>query len=221
MAKKILKQKALLLRKQGKSYSQIRAEINVSKSTLSLWLQGLPLSDKKIRELRDFNASRIERYRTTMANKRLSKLETFLSIADKKIRTLSDRDIFIGGIFLYFGEGSKTTKNTTAVTNTNPYILKFFIKWLTLHKVDSKKLKVKLHLYSDMNIQEEIRYWSKTLSLGVKQFRPPYIKESKFKDITYGQGFGHGTCTILYENADMYNLTTMYMKFLQGSKIQY
>lgn len=218
MAKKILKQKALLLRKQGKSYSQIRAEIKVSKSTLSLWLQDLPLSDKKVRELRDFSASRIERYRTTMAKKKASKLETFLSVADKKVGKLSDRDVLIGGIFLYFGEGSKTTKNTTAVTNTNPYILKFFIKWLILHKVDSKKLKVKLHLYSDMNIKEEISYWSNILSIEIKQFRPPYIKESKFKEITYGQGFGHGTCTVLYENADMYNLTTMYMKSLQNKE---
>jgi orotate phosphoribosyltransferase-like protein len=46
MAKYELKQKVLELRKQGKSYSQIRQELKVSKGSLSLWLRGKSLSKK-------------------------------------------------------------------------------------------------------------------------------------------------------------------------------
>ena len=74
MALRELKEKALKMRKQGMSYSQIRAEVKVSKSTLSLWLRDLPLSNARIRELRDFSAVRIEKCRNTKAEKKQSRL---------------------------------------------------------------------------------------------------------------------------------------------------
>lgn len=52
MARRIDKNKAIKMRESGMSYSQIKAELGVSKSTLSLWLRDLPLSDERIRELR-------------------------------------------------------------------------------------------------------------------------------------------------------------------------
>ena len=64
------KEKVLAMRLKGMSYSQIKSEIKVSKSTLSLWLQKYPLSEKRIRELRDWNPQRIEKCRITKENKR-------------------------------------------------------------------------------------------------------------------------------------------------------
>ena len=58
--------KAIKLRKEGRSYSQIKKELRVSKSSLSLWLRQYPLSEKRLRELRDFNEQRIERFRNTI-----------------------------------------------------------------------------------------------------------------------------------------------------------
>ena len=55
MAKRLLKQKAIELRKRGFSYSHIRKEVKVSKSTLSIWLAGMPLSRERINELRGEN----------------------------------------------------------------------------------------------------------------------------------------------------------------------
>jgi len=41
MARIIDKQKAIKLRKQGKTYGQIRQELGISKSTLSDWLSNI------------------------------------------------------------------------------------------------------------------------------------------------------------------------------------
>ena len=49
------------MRLEGHSYSSIQKKIGVSKSTLSSWLREIPLSDTRLRELRDFNPVRIER----------------------------------------------------------------------------------------------------------------------------------------------------------------
>ena len=215
MAKKVLKDKALKLRASGMSYSEIKKRINVSKSTLSLWLQGMPLSQEKIRELRDNNPRRIERYRDTMFKKKEQRLKTVYKNVGLKIDKLSERDLFIGGVFLYMGEGSKTTKGTTALTNTNPHILKLFIKWLYLFNVQKKKVKVQLHLYSDMDIEKQINFWSKELSIPRAQFRKPHIKKIKYKSVLYKGQFGQGTCTVLYEDVELYYATVMSLKYIQ------
>ncbi len=217
MAKKILKQKALDLREKGMSYSEIKLKLSVSKSTLSLWLKDMPLSEERIRELRDHNPKRIERYRNTMSTKKEERLELVFKKAKSNIGMLTKRDLFIGGIFLYMGEGSKTTKGTTAVTNTNPFILKLFIQWLHLQTVRKEKIKVQLHLYTDMNIEKQIAFWSKELCIPKKQFRKPHIKNNTTEGISYKGQFGQGTCTVLYEDVNLHYLTLAYIRHVQVS----
>ena len=65
MARLVEREKALALRKQEMSYSQIKEILSVSKSTLSGWLKDFPLSKKRINALRGKNEKRIERYRET------------------------------------------------------------------------------------------------------------------------------------------------------------
>src|SRR4029079_3463303 len=178
MARKEDKQRALVMRKKGMSYSQIKEKLGISKSTLSGWLYDMPLSDKRIRELRADNPVRIERFRNTMRNKREERFANAYQEMSLKISILSSREIFIAGLFLYWGEGNKTTPNAIALTNTNPDMLKFYIRWLNLLGVAKKQLKVSLHLYSDMNVKKQESYWSRQLCIPLSQFRKSYIKKN-------------------------------------------
>ena len=108
MARKQDKDKAIGLRLKGYSYSQIKEELGVSKSTLSVWLDKYPLSPERIRELRDRNPQRIESYINTMRKKREQKFLIALEKARRDIGKLTKRDLFIGGFFLYWAEGGKT-----------------------------------------------------------------------------------------------------------------
>ena len=128
MARTEDKQKALIMRKSGMSYSQIKEKLGVSKSTLSGWLYNMPLSAKRIRELRADSPSRIEKYRNTMRAKREARLDKVYQKVSKDIGSLSKRDLFLAGLFLYWGEGTKAQRNSVTLTNTNPSMLKFFIK---------------------------------------------------------------------------------------------
>jgi orotate phosphoribosyltransferase-like protein len=53
MAHRELKQRAIELRQKGYSYSQIKAELGLSKSTLSNWLYDMPLSEERIKYIQD------------------------------------------------------------------------------------------------------------------------------------------------------------------------
>lgn len=215
MANKILKQKALEMRKKQASYSQIKSRLGISKSTLSGWLKDYPLSKERINELGPNNAKRIERYRNTMAEKRRSKEEVAYTRISKDIMKINKRELFLAGLFLYWAEGGKTKNSTITLTNTNPTMLKFYMKWLEQLGIPKSKLKVNLHLYSDMNIKKGIKFWSKTLNISEKQFRKPYIKKSLLTSITYKNGFGKGTCCVAYENKPMCDYVLMGLRRIQ------
>ncbi len=217
MARKEDKQKAILMRKSGMSYSQIKEKLNVSKSTLSGWLYNMPLSEKRIRELQADSPIRIEKYRNTMKAKRDKKLlEAYIEMS-QKIGKLSKRELFLAGLFLYWAEGSKTTNASVGLTNTNPSMLKFYIRWLELFGITNKDLKVSLHLYSDMNIKKQEKYWSKQLHIPTSQFRKSYIKKTLSTSITYHNGFGQGTCTVMASGARFFERVLMGIKYIQDN----
>ena len=98
------KEKALALRKQEMSYSQIKNILGVSKSTLSGWLKDYPLSKERIDALRGKNEKRIERYRETRRRTKEKRLNEFYLEEKGKVFPLTNRDFFIAGLFLYWGE---------------------------------------------------------------------------------------------------------------------
>lgn len=69
----VARRKALEFRKLGKSYSQIRKELVVSKSTLNIWLKNYPLNPEQMCRLNHNEASR-EKYRNTMRAKKETRL---------------------------------------------------------------------------------------------------------------------------------------------------
>jgi len=196
------REKALSLRKQGMSYSQIKKILKVSKGTLSLWLRNYPLSKERIGELRGRNEKRIEKFRETMRKKREKRLQEIYGIQKKLILPLSNKELFLAGLFLYWGEGKKSDSTKLSISNTDPSVIKFFITWLTKSlKVRKEKLKVQLHLYRDMDIKKEVQFWSKSLNIPLNQFSKPYIKQSSSVRINHKGGFGHGTCNAGIGNA--------------------
>lgn len=216
MALREKKSEAIRMRKEGASYSQIKEKLKVSKSSLSLWLHDMPLSEKRLRELRDWNVVRIERFQNTMRAKRESRWAEVRKRAAKDIGNLSKRDIFIAGLFLYWGEGGKTMFTCTSVSNTDPAMLRFFIHWLQAFGVSKDRLRVHVHLYADMNIKTELQYWSKILGLPMTSFTKPYIKVSNRSELSYKQKFTHGTCNVLYHNRDISEYVLIALDYIRS-----
>lgn len=213
MARFADKAKARALRAQGKSYSEIKDMLGVGKGTLSAWLSDMPLSAEQIRQLRDLNPRRIERYRETMRRKRETKLMLAYKKAAHDIGTLSRRDVFIAGLYLYWGEGNKSGASNVGISNTNPEIIRAFLDWCVVVGIPKERCYVRLHLYRDMDIEEETTYWSHILDIPIKRFRRPYIKDSARSGLTY-KTIGHGTCNIRFENMPMWEYIMMALRYL-------
>jgi len=194
------REKALALRiEKEMSYKQIKETLGISKSTLSYWLRDYPLSQKRIKELHKEGArsseQAIEKYRTTMRLKKEKRHKDTYEVQKKEILPLNKRELFIAGLMLYWGEGTKCRMDSVGISNSDPTVIKFFIYWLTqILSVPREKVKIQIHLYSDMDISKEINYWSHVLKIHKEQFNKPYIKKNSSGRINHKGSFGHGTC---------------------------
>lgn len=105
------KQQAIDLRKTGKSYSQIGNELEIPKSTLSLWLSEIKIS-KRAQALIDKRAYKKSTDALVKRNKQQTKLaqeraEVIRVAAKKEFLELSKDKMFLAGICLYWAEGYK------------------------------------------------------------------------------------------------------------------
>src|SRR3989344_273233 len=163
-----LKQNALKLRKAGYSYSMIGKKLDIAKSTLSNWLTNVPFIPNKEVLQRVGKAklkSALHKQKIKFKN-----IERMKRGAAKEIGELSLRDIFMLGIGLYLGEGSKSQEQVKIV-NADPIIIKLAIRWLKeFGGVRTEHLRVSIHGYPDHNINKIVRFWSKELNIPTGQF---------------------------------------------------
>mgnify|MGYP001593193284 CR=1 FL=1 len=195
---------ALKLRKEGKSYSQIKAALGVPKSTLSGWLNHLPLTKRQIHLIRDINSKRIEKFRATMRRKRDDHVKVIFEKQKNKMLPLTQRELFLCGLFLYLGEGTKVERSKLSITNSDPDIIKFTLYWFTkILKIQRNKIRINLQLYHDMDIARELNFWKNHLNLDSEHFNKPYIKDSSKQRINHKGSFSHGTCAISFYSVNM------------------
>jgi hypothetical protein len=216
MSKLRLRENAIKLREKGASYSQIKDELNVSKSTLSLWLRDMPLSKERIKELRDNNSVRIEKSRQTKLLKKQNRREDVYARIKIDFKN-NNKKLFKEGFYLYWGEGTKTAEYTVALTSSDLSIIKCFIKWMKVLGVAKENLRIKLHIYSDQSETELKSYWSGETGLTKSQFYKTYQKATSRSDQTYRGTFGRGTCTVFYHDRDTYEYVMAGIRYLRES----
>lgn len=195
------RQKAIELRMLGKTYSEIKRELGLPKSTLSDWLSRHPLTEGQLKllgeKIKKNKELAIEKYRNTMHAKREKRLRETYDNQKKLVLPLSRKELETAGLFLYWGEGQKRMNGPIGINNTDPKVVKFSLYWLTkVLMVPKEKIRVYLHLYKDMDIKEKMQYWSKELKIPLNQFSKPYIKKTNKSGLTH-KGFGHGTCALI------------------------
>lgn len=210
------RQKVIELRKKGKTYSEIKRILGIPKSTLSDWLTNFPLTEKQLKTI-EMSSKRnkeagIEKCRITKRRKREIRLDEIYQEETKNLLPLSKRELYLIGLFLYWGEGLKDIKGSLSLSNTDPKVIKFYLYWLiNSFNISKEKVKVFIHLYEDMDIEKSLSFWSRETHIPVSQFSKPYIKKSKRADIDQ-KGFGHGTCNLVLSNVRLKEKVMMGIK---------
>lgn len=178
------KTKAIKLRKQGLSYSEILGKIPVAKSTLSLWLESVGLSKEQKQRLTEKKLSSMRRGWEARHKQRLDITKVVKDRARADIDKISKRDLWLMGVMLYWAEGHKEKEKSSPVrfTNSDPQMVKLFLEWLyNACSFRKKDISCEIYLHETARIREtSIRnYWSETLGIPLIQFKKIRWKKNK------------------------------------------
>ncbi|MFC1612447.1 hypothetical protein ACFL29_01200 [Patescibacteria group bacterium] len=182
------KQEAIKLRRRGLSYSEILKQIPVAKSTLSLWLRSVGLSKEQQQRLTKKKKAAILRGGKARRNQRIILTQKIYREAEIEINKLSQRELWLMGIMLYWAEGSKEKENNTGqgvqFTNSDPYMIKIFLKWLfEICKINVEKINLSIYIHENHrnNLNRVKKYWSYCTGLPINYFEKIYFKKHKPK----------------------------------------
>jgi len=133
-AKKKQKQLAVMLRKQGKTYSEILEKVPVAKSTLSLWLRDVGLAKRQRRRLTEKMRKAGVRGGQRRHEQRIEETKEIFKQAKREVEKISERDLWLIGVMLYWAEGTKEKEHNTGVSidfaNSDARMIRIFLMWL-------------------------------------------------------------------------------------------
>ena len=173
---------AINLRKQGWSMNEIKSKIGVSKSSVSLWVRNIQLTDSQKKELsqKGLTKESIEKRRTTRLGRENARRQIIVDNAKKEIFGLSDQELKLIGIALYLGEGGKANRGSVQLSNGDPRIIKLMMKFFKrVCKVPKEKFRAHIHIHPHLDIKKAENYWSSISGIPLKQFYKTYSKPNK------------------------------------------
>lgn len=206
-----LKDTVHALRKQGLSLDQIRKQTGVAKSTISLWVKNISLSEQQTRTLKENTQNALQKGRIlsqkTKKENRLSIEKQLYTEALNEIGSLSERELLIAGIALFWGEGFKNRhEHRLGFCNSDPSMIKFYLHWLEKAlQIKKKDLVIRLTLneaYHDKE-QEIKEFWSHTTNIPINQFTKTFYQHAQWKR-EYGTTSYFGVLRVHVANSSRY-----------------
>ena len=170
------------LRKNGLSLNEIKRKLNVSKSSVSLWVRDIILTHKQRQKLSKKGVGKevIEKRRETRLKRENHRRQIIVDKAKSEISKLSKKELWLGGISLYWGEGSKTIRSGVQFSNADPRAIKFMMLFFKkCCKVPKKKFRGHIFLHSHLNDNKAKRYWHYISGIPLSQFYKTSQQQNK------------------------------------------
>lgn len=175
--------KAISLRMEGYSYSQIQEQVPVSKGLLSGWFKYIKLTEKQEKELivkvgersRNGVAKAVQ---SNIARRKVREADAFKE-AEILYQNHKDDKVFIAGLCLYWAEGSKRTSSFQFV-NSDPKMIVFMIFWIKKYlNISERDIFLRISTHADFINEKYEDFWSSATSLPPSQFRKTTYKPNK------------------------------------------
>lgn len=182
------KEKAVKMRKEGHTYSEILKQVFVAKSTLSEWFREVRLSKPQQQKLTKKKLEAGLRGGEARRKQRILLVEKINKETLNDIKHISKRELWLIGIVLYWAEGGKEkdSRHGSGINfnNSDPRMIKLFVQWLLEScGVDEEKIgcEIYIHENSKNSVDQAKKYWSEASGLGLEKFNTVYFKKNKIK----------------------------------------
>jgi transcriptional regulator with XRE-family HTH domain len=195
-----LRRKAMDLRRKGYSLKEISERFDISKSTASLWLSDVALDQEAVKRL----LTVIKRGQFVSARNKKNKIkkleQSYLEDAYQELNTQPNYGKIICAM-VYWCEGAKSSKKGICFTNSDPNLVKTFLKLLRENFIlDEKKFHPCIHIHSYHSPKRQLDFWSKITDIDKQQFIKPYRKANTGKRIRENY---QGCVSVRYGSSDL------------------
>ena len=189
------KETAIGLRKNGQTYSEILKQVRVAKSTLGLWFKEVKLSRPQTQALTQKKLLAAKRGGEKVKSDRIKRVADIIKRSQNEIDAISERELWLIGIALYWAEGSKEKDfrpgSGLKFSNSDPEMAKIFIKWL-VEVCDVSKDRIFPEIYIHESNKNRIplvkEFWSEKTGFPVSKFEKVYFKRNKIKTVRKNVG---------------------------------
>lgn len=186
---------ALRLRERGLSYSEIKKQVSVSGSSLSLWLRGVKLDGKqKLRLIEKGKAAR-KLGSGVLKRIRVDKTQVIIKKASLEVGNLDNSDLMLAGIMLYWAEGSKQKEHNPSkeviFSNSDPEMIRIYLRWVReCLKIPEDRIVFETYIHEThkKTIHELALYWSKITGFPIERFGKVYFKKNKVSSFRKNRG---------------------------------
>ncbi|GGO88379.1 hypothetical protein [Wenjunlia tyrosinilytica] len=205
-AKTEAREQARELRRQGRTYDEIVEALGVAKSSVSLWVRDLPKPAPRAEHMAMMREARWGPYRR---ERDIHRQETKLAAA-KEVGQLTDRELFLVGVGLYWAEGTKSKPHARReyiqFVNSDPDVLKLFLRWLELLGVEGGRRRFTVSIHESGQVAEAERYWADLAGVPIESLGKTVIKKHNPKTVRKNVGDSYRGCLAVYvsDSADLY-----------------
>ncbi|HYF28931.1 MAG TPA: hypothetical protein VEA36_01030 [Candidatus Paceibacterota bacterium] len=193
------RERVLELGRLGKTYTQIRKEFDIPKSTLSVWFRNEGQVRDRTKQLEHLKRARVLAS-ATKTRQRMERLRKAAKSAELELAGIhastSVRKALLA--MLYWAEGTKSDKmGGLTFTNTDPVLAEFFLGELrATFPIDEQRIRIRIHLHDYHVPAAALAYWSQLLSVPQSQFGKIYVKKRSTRK-RFRENF-QGICFIHY-----------------------
>jgi hypothetical protein len=188
-----------LRREECLSVREIQRRLQVSKSSVSLWVRDIVLTPDQMARLRQNNGRHPAQAEASRRRADLARARRRQSQADGRALAQRGDPFHAAGCMLYWAEGSKN-RNAAHLTNADPEVLRFFARFMrAFFDIPDEKFRVTCNLFADHVVrQTEIeQFWLDTLGLPRSSLCRSIVNVySKYSQKKRKNKLPYGTCRL-------------------------
>ncbi|KOV87751.1 hypothetical protein ADL01_03690 [Streptomyces sp. NRRL WC-3618] len=207
-AKDDLRHRARELRLQGWTYDRIQVELGCSKSSISLWVRDLPKPERRDPTEQARLAAR-KRWEHEGAIRDAERMGT-KATAMREIGAMTDRELFMAGVALYWAEGSKDKsydrRESVVFVNSDPGVIDLYLAWLDLLGVARERLRFTVMIHETADVTGAEQYWTDLVKADRSAFYKTTLKKHNPKTVRKNVGENYRGCLTVrvLKGSDLY-----------------
>ena len=177
--KQEIRAQARAMRLQGISVNEIATILGISKSSASIWVRDIELTEDQISRLKANQKRYEQQNKGAKANQMRAKALRLKYQQEGRLKARENRPLHLTGCLLYWAEGAKD-RNEVYFVNSDVHMLRLFMRFLRDEmQIGNDDISLYIHChYSEPEQQRRVEgYWVGTLGLEEKCLRKTQFKQ--------------------------------------------